>query len=271
MLLPSKPGVPRHKGKVENSVKYVQNNALKARTFPSLQAQNEYLAYWDRNVADTRLHGTSREQVMAAFKREKSHLQPLPDTLFPVFEEGERKVHRDGHVEVAKSYYSVPPEYVHRTVWVRWDIRTVRIFHPRNREQIKVHARVEPGRTQTDPHDIPASKISGIEKDNAYWLKQIELAIGNEALRWSHAMLKDRGIIGKRLLLGLIGLSRKHAADVLDAACLEARKRQLWRLHDLRELLKQDIIDQPELELQQEHEIIRSLDTYQQLIGDFAS
>jgi len=271
VLLPSKPRTPWHKGKVENGVKYAQDNALKGCTFPTLPAQNGYLAQWERDVADTRIHGTTRQQVRAAFELERPRLLPLPAMLFPVFEEGERKVHRDGHVEVAKSYYSVPPEYVGRVVWVRWDLRTVRVYNYRTRQQVKVHARVEPGRFQTDMHDIPPSKISGIEKDNAYWLEQIEYGIGDEALRWCNAMLKDRGIIGKRLLLGLMGLSRKHPADVLDAACREARKRHLWRLRDLRELLKQDIIDQPDLELQQEHDIIRSLDTYQQLIGDFTS
>lgn len=35
--------------------------------------------------------------------------------------EARRSVHRDAHVEVAKAYYSVPPEFVGRRVWVRWD------------------------------------------------------------------------------------------------------------------------------------------------------
>jgi len=35
VILPTKPYTPRHKGKVESGVKYVKNNALKARTFVS--------------------------------------------------------------------------------------------------------------------------------------------------------------------------------------------------------------------------------------------
>ena len=38
--LPTKPRTPRHKGKVERGVDYVQENALKGRTFPSLDAQH---------------------------------------------------------------------------------------------------------------------------------------------------------------------------------------------------------------------------------------
>jgi transposase len=36
VFLPTKPYMPRHKGKVESSVKYVKSNALKGRVFSSL-------------------------------------------------------------------------------------------------------------------------------------------------------------------------------------------------------------------------------------------
>ena len=52
----------------------------------------------------------------------------LPPDRFPIFEEAKRGVNRDGHVEVAKAYYSVPPDYLGHTLWVRWDPRVVRIF-----------------------------------------------------------------------------------------------------------------------------------------------
>jgi len=37
VILPTKPYTPRHKGKVEAGVKYVKNNALRAKTFASLE------------------------------------------------------------------------------------------------------------------------------------------------------------------------------------------------------------------------------------------
>ena len=80
-------------------------------------------------------------------------LKPLPVERFPFFHEGKRIVHRDGHVEVAKAYYSVPPEYLGHTLWVRWDLRLVRIFNGRM-EQIAVHVRQEPGRFSTLPEHI---------------------------------------------------------------------------------------------------------------------
>src|SRR5258708_1665056 len=64
---PTTPAMPRHKGRVEAGVKYVQDNALKGRTFTSLAEQNEFLAQWERSVADTRIHGTVRQQVLKLF------------------------------------------------------------------------------------------------------------------------------------------------------------------------------------------------------------
>ena len=96
-------------------------------------------------MADVRIHGTTRQQVAKVFAEiERPALRPLPAERFPFFHEGRRSVHRDGHVEVARAYYSVPPEYLTRRVWVRWDSRLVRIFNERF-EQIGVHVQQQPG------------------------------------------------------------------------------------------------------------------------------
>jgi transposase len=111
VILPTKPYTPRHKGKIEAGIKYAQNNALKGRTFDSLIEQNQFLAEWESSVADTRIHGTTRQQVGHLFATiEQAALWPLPAAVFPVFSEAPRQVHLDGHIEVAKTYYSVPPE-----------------------------------------------------------------------------------------------------------------------------------------------------------------
>src|SRR2546425_12601277 len=88
--------MPRHRGKVEAGVKYAQNNAVKGRSFESLAAQNLFLGQWEKNVADTRIHGTTRQQVGKLFEEvERPALQALPAGLFPVFEEAPRTVHRE--------------------------------------------------------------------------------------------------------------------------------------------------------------------------------
>ena len=105
------------------------------------------LRQWESTVAfDQRIHGTTRRQVRQHFLEvEKPALRALPESLFESFEEGRRKVHRDSYVEVKRSYYEVPQEYIGARVWARWDSRNVRVYNHRM-EQIAIHVRLEPGR-----------------------------------------------------------------------------------------------------------------------------
>jgi transposase len=267
VLLPTRPYLPRHKGKVERGVAYVQDNALKGRTFRSLSEQNEFLRSWEETVADTRIHGTTRRQVGQLFREaERPCLRPLPAERFPDFQEGERRVHRDGHIEVARAYYSVPQEYLGREVWVRWNSRTVRIFNSRM-EPIALHARQEFGRFSTHGGHIAAEKITGVERGAAWLLQKIRW-VGPQTMRWAEAMLAERGIEGVRVLQGLLALTKKHPSAELEAACDAAWRHQAYRLRTLRTLLKRRTARQELLPLLDEHPLIRPLAEYGQFVHE---
>jgi len=260
VILPAKPYTPRHKGKVEAGVKYVRNNALKGRVFKGLAEENAHLDQWERQVADHRIHGTTKKQVKQLFEEvEKPALLPLPAGRFPFFHEGQRSVHRDAHVEVDKAYYSVPPEYLGHTVWARWDAKMVRVFNARM-EQIAVHVKRERGRFSTDAKHIASEKISGVERGAGYLLKRISL-IGPRAARWAQAMLDQRGIEGVRVLQGLLSMTGKYTSREIDAGCDLALSHGAWRLNALRALIKSRARQQ-EIELVQSHPLIRPMADY---------
>jgi transposase len=265
VILPCKPRMPRHKGKIEGGVKYVQSNALKGRVFESLADQNRHLQEWERAVADTRIHGTTQQQVKKCFEEvERPALRPLPVNRFPSFQEGRRIVNRDGHVEVAKAYYSVPPEYLGRSVWVRWESRVVRIFDDRM-QPITEHVRVEPGRFSTQDRHISSRKISGVERGTAWMLNRVSL-IGPESCRWGESMLAHRGIEGVRVLQGLMSLTHRHPAEAIETACAIAHSHGAYRLRDLRALIARPAAPQQQFEFAEVHPIIRSLSEYGELV-----
>jgi len=270
VLLPTRPAMPRHKGKIEAGVKFAQNNALKGRSFESLSAQNLFLGEWESGVADTRIHGTTRQQVGKVFNAvERSTLLPLPTSLFPVFEEAPRTVHRDGYIELQRAYYSVPPEYVGRQVWARWESRLMRVFNQR-REVIAVHARAEPGKFATDPNHLHSPYRRVIEHGQAYLLDRARL-IGAHTGSWAEGMIQQRGPIGVRVLHGLLALAQKHPAKALESAAQKALHHGAWRLRDLRALLEA-AGPAPQLDFLETHPLIRSLDTYRDYVPDcFAS
>lgn len=265
LILPTRPRTPRHKGKIERNVGYVQSNALKGRMFESLADQNRHLLDWEQAVADNRIHGTTQQQVRKCFEEvERPTLWPLPPMRFPSFNEGRRKVNRDGHVEVDKAYYSVPPEYLGRQVWARWDSRLVRVFNARF-EQIALHTRHEPGRFSTQGRHIDVRKRSGVERGAAYHLNQASL-IGPQTGRWAEQMTQQRGIEGVRVLMGLLSLSKRHPADVLERACGTALSHGAYRLRTIRALIQRQGDRQEPFEFIEEHPIIRSLSDYGDLV-----
>lgn len=259
VVVPTQPARPEHKGKIEAGVKYAQNNALRGRTFASLAEQNLFLADWERRVADTRIHGTVRQQVSAMFERERPALAPLPASLFPSFSEARRKVHRDGHVEFDKAYYSVPPEYLGREVWVRGESRIVRILNHRQ-EVIALHARAEAGRFATTDAHIHAHKRSGVERGAQYWLERCRL-IGPHTGAWAEAFLAQRGVYGLRALQGVVGLAKQHPVAALEGAADTAKRRGVWRLKDLRRLLT-DGDNVVQVDFLDTHPLIRPLTAY---------
>lgn len=266
VILPTKPRTPRHKGKIERGIGYVKGNSLKGRTFASLDAQNRHLAQWEASVADQRIHGTTRKQVGRVFEEiERATLKPLPSERFPFFQEAQRQVNRDGHVEVAKAYYSAPPEYLGRTVWVRWDSRFVRILNERW-ESIAVHARHEPGRFSTHDRHLPREKISSVERGATWLLKQVA-QIGPHAKAWSEAMVAHRGIEGIRVLQGLFSLTRKHRSGDLESACEIALSYGEFRLRTVRKLIARQADRQQVLPFLDEHPLIRPLTDYGQFVS----
>jgi transposase len=267
VLLPTRPYTPRHKGKVERGIDYVQGNALKGRSFPSLDQQNHFLLDWELTVADTRLHGTTRQQVGTHFASvERAALQALPLARFPCFQEARRIVHRDGHVEIERAYYSVPPEYVARPVWARWDGRLVRIFNDRF-EQIALHCRHEAGRFSTQSQHIAGPKISGVERGAAWLLGQVR-RLGPHSTRWAEAMLQTRGIEGVRVLQGLLNLAHRHPCAAIEQACDSALSHGAYRLRTLRALIERQGPRQEQLPFIEEHPLIRDLSDYGQFVHD---
>jgi len=179
-------------------------------------------------------------------------------------------VHRDGHVEVDKAYYSVPPEYLGRQLWVRWDERLVRVFNQRQ-ELIASHVKRRPGSFSTLEAHLHSAKISQVERGAESLLgraRQLDAHIGE----WAQAMLADRGIAGIRPLLGLLGLVKKFPVGIVAEACAAAHRHGAYRLRNVRQLAQRYQEEKEELPLLDDHPLIRPLAEYaQKVVADAAA
>lgn len=260
-LVPTRPRTPEHKGKVERGVDYAQENAIKAMTFESIALQNSHLVQWEKSVADTRLHGTTKKHVGKQFLEvEQPALGPLPSDYFPMYDEGIRKVSRDGHLEVRGSYYSAPPEYLGCEVWVRWNDRVVRVMNHRQ-EQIAIHPRMERGKFSTLSEHIPPRKINGIERGAQYLMHKVKL-IGPQSTRWAEGALEERGVHGMRTLQGFLGLTRNYESQAIEQAAEKAWRSGSYRYRTVKRLLEHGGATQQTMEFMDEHPVIRSILEY---------
>src|SRR5262249_52164749 len=151
---------------------------------------------------------------------EAGALLPLPGTAYDVPVLSRVKVHRDFHVEVARSLYSAPQQYLGRHLDARADSALVKLFH--RGVLVKTHPRQEPGRRVTDPADLPAEKPG-------YAMRDVE-PLARTARGHGDAV----GVYAERLLdtalpwtkmrqvYRLLGLVRRYGPGPVDTACARA-------------------------------------------------
>jgi len=175
-------------------------------------------------------------------------------------------VHRDGHVEVERAYYSVPPEYLSRRVWVRWDARMVRVFNDRM-EPVAVHVRHEPGRFSTQQPHIASEKVSGVERGAAWHLARVR-RIGPHSAQWAEGVVAARGVEAVRILIGLSALAGRYPAAAIERACGVAAGYGAYHLRTVRALIGRDAPRQDVLPFVSEHPMIRPLSEYQRFVHD---
>jgi hypothetical protein len=99
---------PQTKGKVERPFHYIEHNLLNGREFRSLEHLNEVARWWLAQVADVRLHGTTKKTPLELHAEELPRLLPLPALQFDTAQVVYRVVDSDGTILFANNRYSVP-------------------------------------------------------------------------------------------------------------------------------------------------------------------
>jgi len=208
---------PESKGVVEAKVRYVKRNALQGRDEELTQWENyAHLACtWRDNVANVRVHETTKERPVDRFAKERELLRPLPtlafdtDEVVTAFVSSHARVHFDGN------RYSVPPQLARKTVVVRANRDQLRVIS--QAEQVACHTRCY-DRNQLirlPDHELEALKMRS--RVRAHDLERAFDALGEEARKF-HLELCGQPVkttVHLRRLLNLVHLYGR--ADVVAA------------------------------------------------------
>jgi transposase len=107
-------GRPNQHGSVERPFHYIENNCLRRRRFrfADLDDLNKHARWWCDEIANVRIHGTTRERPIDRLHRERPLMKALPSMRPEPCRELSRRVGSDFCVAVTTNRYSVPPKHV---------------------------------------------------------------------------------------------------------------------------------------------------------------
>jgi transposase len=224
-ILPTRSRKPRDKGKVEGAVLIVERwilARLRNQRFFSLADLNAAIAILleDLNNRPMRHLGKSRRQMFEEIER--AALAPLPSAPFEYAEWKTAKVHPDYHVEVDKTFYSVPHRLIGRRVEVRLTSRLVEIFQDHQRVASHVRRSQRGGHVTVNDH-MPKAHQRYANMTPASLIKKAGRLGPNVAILIER-MMRERPHPeqGYRSAMGVIALARRYEPARLEAACERA-------------------------------------------------
>jgi transposase len=208
---------PESKGIVEASVRYIKRNALAGRADELIRFE-DYLAFapmWRDQVANVRIHETTRERPVDRFQKERSLLRALPTILFDTDEIVPAVVTPHARIEFDGNRYSVPPTLARRPVSIRADRDEVRILHEGRLAAQHVRCYQRGQLIVLPDHRLAAFALSRRSRNSA--LEQAFDALGPEA-RQFHLHLRKQPVKTGVHLRRLLGLARLYGtAELLGA------------------------------------------------------
>lgn len=209
---------PQDKGKVESGVKYVKSNFLKTITHDDYYRLIEDLKYWNENVCNKRIHGTTKRVPSEMFiDIEKNDLLKLPDVRYEIYQISERKVNQYGHIVFENNYYSVPYQYAGEKLIIKSNDNVLKIY--KGQQQVAMHT-IDKGKGNfiTSEHHKPPFKKY---KDKDYYLEKAS-QIGSYARLFCQQIIEKKPYYYQRMINGVLSLANKYNYDIVNKACYRA-------------------------------------------------
>ncbi|WP_454703105.1 IS21 family transposase [Agrobacterium burrii] len=224
-VVPARPRHPRDKPSAEGTVLIVERwvlARLRNERFFSLVDLNIRISALieDLNTRTMRRYGKSRRALFNEVER--SELKPLPSTPFEYAEWKTAKVHPDYHVEVDKTFYSVPHGLIGKRVDVRLTYRAVEIFFDHKRVASHIRSSQRSGHVTVNEHMPKAHQRYA--NTTPQTLRREAAKVGTNTATFIERLLSHRPHPeqGYRSAQGILSLARRYQSDRLELACERA-------------------------------------------------
>lgn len=224
------------KGRVERSIRYIRDNFFAARRFKDLDDLNRQALEWCQSTAlERRWPDDDKRTVGDMLQEEKPKLLPLPDDEYPCAERVEVVLSKCPYARFDLNDYSVPHQYVRKTLVVVASLNTVRILD--GTLVVATHQRSYDRHRQIENSEHRAGlvefKSAAGQHRSTNLLRQAAPA-ASEFL----AAVADRNLPLRRAIKELLELLNTYGAESLDAAMRETLRHSTPHLPAVRQVLE---------------------------------
>lgn len=227
------------KGKVEAGVKYVKSNFLKRTQHNDYKILEAELENWTDNICNKRLHGTTKKvpsEIFSSF--EKKVLKPLPTTRYEILKVEQRKVNNYGHISFKNNFYSVPSNYVGKTVLLKSTDCLLKIYV--DTLQVALHQIDERnGEFITKEEHKPILKQGKSEQE---YIKK-SICFGYDTHQFLLKLKEDKPFNWQRMMQGIFSLEKNYTQEILNSACKRATEFSTWSYTSVKNICKNNLYD----------------------------
>jgi hypothetical protein len=169
-------------------------------------------------------------------EEEKSLLASLPPVRFEIAKISTRKVYHDCHIYVDYNYYSVPYEYVGKTVDIQLTDKFLKVFY--KTEQIALHGRINlKGEFSTQVSHYPSFKVFEEKEYQKIYEDKVGI-IGPYSLELFNQVIVRKPKHWIRTIKGILSLTNVYSNDVIEKSCRRALAYELAEYQAVKRICK---------------------------------
>jgi len=227
------------KGKVEAGVKYVKMNFLKRIEHQDFYRLEKELLEWTNNVANKRLHGTTKKIPQEVFDTtEKKAMYSLPNKRYEIFKIEHRKVNKYAHISFKTNFYSVPYNYIDQKLIIKSNQNILKIY--KDAEEIAIHQiSKKQGEFITKEEHLPPEK----QRKTVDYYRQKAKETGQYVLLFFEKVIEHKPQNWTQLFRGILSLKKQYESNVINLACKRALDYNIYEYHIVKNICKNGLYE----------------------------
>ncbi len=235
-ISPCNVGKGNEKGRVENAVAYVKYNFLRGLDIPNFEVLTPLADDWMRNVANVRIHGTTRKRPVDLFDEDKRNMRPLPGILARTGRIENIRANSAFRVVFETNRYSVPYRYASKRL--RMYVYADELYFYDGQNLIARHARSYDRHQDFEHPNHVAGLLSRRGKARYQKLLTDFLNLAPCATSY-HEGLKSRTVSERHHVRQIMALVESYGPDAVVRALTDCHEFQVYNAAYIANLLEQ--------------------------------